>query len=47
MMYQGLSILHPLGKLLALSYLHNLDNETHHCGLLVKEQVGFCLGHQM
>ena len=44
-MYQGLSVLHPLGKLFALSYLHCLDTETHCQGWLAEEQVGICLGH--
>ena len=47
MMYQGFSILHPLGKLLTLSYLHCLDAKTHCCGWLVEEQVGFHLGHHV
>ena len=44
-MYWGLSVLHPLGKLLALSYLHHLDAETHSRGWLAEEQAGFRLGH--
>ena len=43
-MYQGLLVLHLLGKLLALSYLHHLDEKTHHHSWLAKEQVGFYLG---
>ena len=43
--YRGLSVLHPLGKLLALSYLHRLDAETHSQGWLAEEQAGFRLGH--
>ena len=45
--YRGLLVLHPLGKLLALSYLHHLDKETHHRGWLAEEQAGFCLGHHV
>ena len=45
--YRGLSVLHLLGKLLALSYLCRLDDETHCRGWLVKEQAGFCLGHRI
>ena len=44
-MYWGLSIFHPLGKLLALSFLHCLDTETHRHGWLAEEQAGFRLGH--
>ena len=35
--YRGLSVLHPLGKLLALSYLHRLDEATHRQGWLAEE----------
>ena len=42
--YWGLLVLHPLGKLLAFSYLHRLDEETHQ-GWLAEEQTGFHLGH--
>ena len=45
--YRGLSVLHPLGKLLALSYLHRLDAETHRHGWLAEEQAGFRLGHHI
>ena len=45
--YRGLSVLHPLGKLLALSYLRRLDDETHCHGWLAKEQAGFHLGHRI
>ena len=45
--YRGLSVLHPLGKLLALCYLHRLDEATHHRGWLAEEQAGFCLGHRI
>ena len=38
-------ILYPLGKLLALSYLCHLDDETHCCGWLIQEQAGFHLGY--
>ena len=34
--YRGLSALHPLGKLLALSYLRYLDDKTHCQGWLAK-----------
>ena len=34
--YQGLLVLHPLGELLALSYLHCLDEATHHQGWLAE-----------
>ena len=46
-MYRGLSVLHPLGKLLALSYLHRLDAETHRNRWLAEEQAGFHLGYRM
>ena len=46
-MYRGLLVLHPLGKLLALSYLHRLDAETHSQGWLAEEQAGFRLGHRI
>ena len=46
-MYWGFSVLHPLGKLLALCYLYRLDEETHGYGWLAEKQVGFCLGHQI
>ena len=46
-MYRGLSVLHPLGKLLALSYLHRLDAETHRHRWLAEEQAGFRLGHRV
>ena len=46
-MYRGVLVLHPLGKLLALSYLHCLDAEAHGQGWLAKEQVGFYLGNCM
>ena len=45
--YQGLSVLHPLGKLLALSYLHHLDDETHCQCWLAEKQARFCLGHHI
>ena len=45
--YQGLSVLHLVGKLLAISYLHCLDAETHYHGWLVKEKLGFHLGRHM
>ena len=45
--YRGLLVLHPLGKLLALSYLHRLDEEPHHRDGLAEEQAGFCLGHHV
>ena len=45
--YRGLSVLHLLGKLLALSYLRRLDDETHCRGWLAKEQAGFRLGHRI
>ena len=45
--YWGLSVLHPLGKLLALYYLHCLDEETHYHGWLAEKQAGFCLVHHM
>ena len=45
--YRGLSVLHPLRKLLALSYLHYLDEETHRHGRLAEELAGFCLGHHV
>ena len=35
--YWGLSVLHPMGKLLALCYLHRLDEETHHRSWLAEE----------
>ena len=35
--YQGLSVLHLLRKLLALSYLHCLDAEIHYCGWLLEQ----------
>ena len=46
-MYWELSVLHPLGKLLALSYLHRLAVETHSRGWLAEEQAGFHLGHHI
>ena len=46
-MYRGQSVLHPLGKLLALSYLHRLDAETHCPGWLAEEQAGLHLGHRV
>ena len=46
-MYQGLSVLHPLGKLLALSYLHHLDAGTHCRGWLAEEQARFRFGHHI
>ena len=45
--YRGLSVLHLLGKLLALCYLHRLDEETHHRGWLAEEQAGLCLGRHV
>ena len=45
--YQGISVLHLLGKLLNLSYLYSLDAETHHHGWLLEEQAGFYLGHYL
>ena len=35
--YRGLSVLHPMGKLLALCYLHRLDEETHPRSWLAEE----------
>ena len=43
----GFSILHPLGKLLALSYLYLLDAEMHRPGWLAEDQAGFCLRYYM
>ena len=43
--YRGLLVFHPQGNLLALSYLHRLDEEMHCRGWLGEEQVGFHLGH--
>ena len=45
--YRGLLVLHPLRKLLALSYLRCLDDETHCHGWLPKEQAGFHLGYHI
>ena len=46
-MYQGLSILHQLGKLLALSYLYHLDTKTHCHGWMAEKQAGFHLGYHV
>ena len=46
-MHWGLSVLHSLRKLLAVSYLYHLDEETYCHSWLVEEQIGFCLGHHI
>ena len=43
--YWELTVLHPLRKLLALSYLHCPDADTHCHSWLVEEQAGFYLGN--
>ena len=46
-MYWGLSVLHLMEKLLALSYLSHLDAKTHHYGWLAEEQAGFQMDHHV
>ena len=45
--YHGLSVLHPMGKLLALCYLQRLDAATLTHDWLAPEQAGFRAGHRI
>ena len=45
--YQGLPVLHLLGKLFAVNYLSHLDNETHSRHWLAEGQAGVHLGHRI
>ena len=45
--YRGLSVLHPLGKLLSLALLQRLDVATHEHDWLAEEQAGFRQGHRV